>query len=140
VRLLKGSFLLGDLPISSLESIAAVEENEKGLIGEKQNRKIAIVYREARGGARQSSMTLDADDDKADEIVGQLATFRRLEVSDGYFTPRILSTGQPPAAATYGFRRACFSAPRSWLQARRCCGWSTRWKGYFLGAAGGSRR
>jgi hypothetical protein len=112
VRLLKGSFLLGDLPISSLESVTAVAEKRKGLTGEKQNRKIAIVYLEAGS--------------KADKIISQLATLRRLGVSDGYFTPldfecRVAARGGDIWVPTRMFLTALFLAPGEavlWMEHR----------------------
>lgn len=86
IRMLKGDAVLGEVQINSLESVPAVAEQKKGLLGEgKQNRKLAIAYM-SREGAKKVSMTLDIlDDGKVDEIVDQLTALRKLELSGRYF-------------------------------------------------------
>lgn len=86
IRFFKGDFSLGELPIHSLESIAATTDREKGLLGEKTNRKVTLAYRsDGPEGRPLVSMTLDVEDDKAGAIVDQLASLRKLELEGTYF-------------------------------------------------------
>jgi hypothetical protein len=77
IRLTKGDFMVREIPIGTVESIDAVSEPEKGLLGDRDNnRKLILSYSDGVS----HSLTIDVvDDGEADEIVQEINTLKDIE-------------------------------------------------------------